>query len=47
VIEEGGAIDGDGVNIPARLESLADPGGICGLKTAFDNIDALRRASTQ
>jgi len=28
VIEEGDRIYGDGVNIAARLESLADPGGV-------------------
>jgi adenylate cyclase len=39
VIEEGNRIYGDGVNIAARLESLADPGGICVSKTAFDHIE--------
>jgi adenylate cyclase len=39
VIEEGDRIYGDGVNIAARLESLADPGGICISKTAFDQIE--------
>jgi adenylate cyclase len=39
VIEEEGRIYGDGVNIAARLESLADPGGICISKTAFDHIE--------
>ena len=39
VIEEGDRIYGDGVNIAARLEALADPGGLCISKTAFDHIE--------
>jgi adenylate cyclase len=40
VIEEGERIYGDGVNIAARLEALAEPGGICISKTAFDHIES-------
>ncbi len=40
VIEEGDRIYGDGVNIAARLEALANPGGICVSKTAFDHIES-------
>src|SRR5210317_621189 len=39
VIDEEGLIYGDGVNISARLEALADPAGICVSKTAFDQIE--------
>jgi adenylate cyclase len=39
VIEEEEKIYGDGVNIAARLEALAEPGGICISKTAFDHIE--------
>ncbi len=39
VIQEGERIYGDGVNIAARLEALAEPGGICVSKTAFDQIE--------
>jgi TolB-like protein/class 3 adenylate cyclase/Tfp pilus assembly protein PilF len=39
VIQEGERIYGDGVNIAARLEGLATPGGICISKTAFDQIE--------
>jgi len=39
VIDEENRLYGDGVNIAARLESLADPGGICVSKTAFDQIE--------
>ena len=40
VIQEGDRIYGDGVNIAARLEGLAEPGGICISKTAFDHIES-------
>jgi len=38
VIVEGTSIYGDGVNIAARLESLADPGGVCISGTAYDQV---------
>lgn len=37
VIVEGDDIYGDGVNIAARLQSIAQPGGICISGTAFDH----------
>jgi adenylate cyclase len=39
VIEEGGGLYGDGVNVAARLQQLAEPGGICVSGTAFDQIE--------
>jgi adenylate cyclase len=38
VIQDEDRIYGDGVNIAARIEGLADPGGIAISGTAFDNI---------
>src|SRR5216683_1595057 len=38
VIAEGGDIFGDGVNVAARLEALAEPGGICVSGTVRDQI---------
>ncbi|UCG79812.1 MAG: tetratricopeptide repeat protein, partial [Desulfobacterales bacterium] len=40
VIQEEDRIYGDGVNVAARLEGLAEPGGICISKTAFDHIES-------
>jgi adenylate cyclase len=39
VIEEGNTIYGDGVNIAARLEGLAEPGGICISESAYQQIE--------
>jgi adenylate cyclase len=39
VIQEGERIYGDGVNVAARMESLAEPGGICVSGSAYDQIE--------
>ena len=38
VVEEGDNIYGDGVNVAARVESLAEAGGICISGTVYDQI---------
>ena len=38
IIVEGDDIYGDGVNVAARLEGLADPGGICIARNVFNQI---------
>ena len=39
MIEEGDSIYGDGVNIAARIESLAEAGGICISGSAYEQIE--------
>ena len=39
VVEDGDTIYGDGVNIAARLESLAEAGGVCVSGTAYDQVE--------
>ena len=38
VVHDGDRIYGDGVNIAARIEGLADPGGVCISRSAYDQI---------
>lgn len=40
VVHQDGDLFGDGVNVAARLEQMAEPGGICISGTAFDQLRA-------
>jgi len=40
VIQDGDRIFGDGVNIAARIEGLADAGGVCISRNAYDHVRA-------
>ena len=45
IIVEGDDIYGDGVNIAARLEGLAEPGGICVARNVYDQVKSKVEAS--
>ena len=38
VIQDGNRIYGDGVNVASRIEGLAEPGGVCLSKSAYEQI---------
>ena len=40
IVLEDGDIFGDGVNVAARLEGLAEPGGICIARNVYDQVKA-------
>jgi class 3 adenylate cyclase/pimeloyl-ACP methyl ester carboxylesterase len=47
VIHDENRIYGDGINIAARLENIADPGGICISRQVFDQVNRAVKAEFQ
>jgi len=47
LIQDGDSIFGDGVNIAARIEGLADAGGVCVSRNAYDHIKGKLRLGYQ
>jgi class 3 adenylate cyclase/pimeloyl-ACP methyl ester carboxylesterase len=47
VIEDRGDVYGDGVNVAARLEGLAEPGGICVSGSVFEQVNGKLTVSFQ
>src|SRR5215510_15814079 len=39
LIHDGARIYGDGINVAARLEGIAEPGGICISRQVFEQVD--------
>jgi class 3 adenylate cyclase/pimeloyl-ACP methyl ester carboxylesterase len=47
VIHDDGRIYGDGINVAARLEGIAEPGGICVSRPVFDQVTRMIKAEFQ
>jgi len=47
VVQDGDRIYGEGVNIAARIEGLADPGGVCISRSTYDQIKNKLQVDTE